>query len=182
MRLSIYWHLSCTCSIWGSTLHWLDKCLLYTTSNTYIACSGTPVTCCLSSFGKLVVNVNPIHSLPVDRKYQTGQSMDNHIILLFNLKYQRRCINVICLQNHNINAISWSIGFVCIRSTKSHCTKTNSNRQLARKHMCVKRVWRYQIGNQNPYIEKDRKHNGQKKKDIRTNNDLQNMHIQIKIE
>jgi hypothetical protein len=48
-----------------------------------------------------------------------------------------------------------------------HCTKTSSNRQLARKHMCVKRVWRYQIGNQNLYIEKDRKHNGQKKKDIR---------------
>jgi len=106
MRLSIYWYLCCTCCIWGSTLHWLDKCLLYTTSNTYLAFSGTPVTCCLSSFGKLVVHVTPVHSLPVDRKYQTGQSRDNHIIVLFNFKYKRRCINVICQQNHNINAMS----------------------------------------------------------------------------
>ena len=28
----------------------------------------------------------------------------------------------------------------------------------------------------------DRQHNGQKKKDKRTNNDLQNMHIKLKIE
>jgi len=30
--------------------------------------------------------------------------------------------------------------------------------------------------------KKDRQHNGQKKKDKRTNNDLQNMHITLKIE
>jgi len=30
--------------------------------------------------------------------------------------------------------------------------------------------------------KKDRQHNGQKKKDKRTNNDLQNMHIKLKIE
>ena len=30
--------------------------------------------------------------------------------------------------------------------------------------------------------KKDRKHNGQKKKDKRTNNDLQNIHIKLKIE
>jgi len=35
-----------------------------------------------------------------------------------------------------------------------------------------RRVWRYQRGNQNPYIEKNRQHNGQKKKYKRTNNDL----------
>ena len=29
---------------------------------------------------------------------------------------------------------------------------------------------------------KDRQHNGQKKKDKRTNNDLQNIHIKLKIE
>jgi predicted YcjX-like family ATPase len=65
------------------------------------------------------------------------------------------------------------------------------------------RVWRYQRGNQNPYIEeeqttqwpkdtkgviririskKNRQHNGQKKKYKRTNNDLQNIHIKLKIE
>jgi len=31
-------------------------------------------------------------------------------------------------------------------------------------------------------LKKDRQHNGQKKKDKRTNNDLQNMHITLKIE
>ena len=30
--------------------------------------------------------------------------------------------------------------------------------------------------------KKDRQHNGQKKKDKRTNNDLQNIHIKLKIE
>ena len=58
------------------------------------------------------------------------------------------------------------------------------------------------MGNQNPYIEeqttqwpkdrrtdntmakrqKNRQHNGQKKKYKRTNNDLQNIHIKLKIE
>ena len=48
-----------------------------------------------------------------------------------------------------------------------------------------RRVWRYQKGNQNPYIskknrqhngqkKKNRQYNGQKKKDKKTNNDLQN--------
>jgi hypothetical protein len=31
-------------------------------------------------------------------------------------------------------------------------------------------------------LKKDRQHNGQKKKDKRTNNDLQNIHIKLKIE
>jgi len=53
-----------------------------------------------------------------------------------------------------------------------HCTKTSSNRQLARRNMCVKRVWRYQ---RIRISKKDRQHNDQKKKDIRTNNDLQNI-------
>ena len=62
---------------------------------------------------------------------------------------------------------------------------------------------RYQRGNQNPYIKeeqtiqwpkytkrviiiriskKNRQHNDQKKKDKRTNNDIQNIHIKLKIE
>jgi hypothetical protein len=46
-------------------------------------------------------------SLPIDRKYQKGQSRDNYIILLFISKYKRRWINVIFLQDkHNINAVS----------------------------------------------------------------------------
>jgi hypothetical protein len=32
-------------------------------------------------------------SSSLDRKYQTGQSRDNKIILLFNSKYKRRWIN-----------------------------------------------------------------------------------------
>ena len=35
-------------------------------------------------------------------------------------------------------------------------------------------------GNQNPYTEEE--HNGQKKKYKRTNNDLQNIHIKLRIE
>jgi hypothetical protein len=31
-------------------------------------------------------------------------------------------------------------------------------------------------------LKKNRQHNGQKKKDKRTNNDLQNIHIKLKIE
>ena len=46
-------------------------------------------------------------SLPVDRKYEKGQSTDNYIILLFNSKYKRQWINVIFLQDkNNINAVS----------------------------------------------------------------------------
>jgi hypothetical protein len=41
---------------------------------------------------------------------------------------------------------------------------------------------RYQRGNQNPYIEEEQKTQWQKKKYKRTNNDLQNMHIKLKIE
>jgi len=47
----------------------------------------------------------------------------------------------------------------------------------------LRRVWRYQRGNQNPYIEDNtiqttqyRQHNSHKKEDNRTNNDLQNIH------
>jgi hypothetical protein len=36
--------------------------------------------------------------------------------------------------------------------------------------------------NQNPPMEEEQKHNDQKKKDKRTNNDLQNIHIKLKIE
>jgi hypothetical protein len=37
-------------------------------------------------------------------------------------------------------------------------------------------------GNQNRISKKNRQHNGQKKKYKRTNNDLQNIHIKLKIE
>ena len=36
-------------------------------------------------------------------------------------------------------------------------------------------------GNQNPYIVKNRQHSDQKKKYKRTNNDLQNIHVKLKI-
>jgi len=44
----------------------------------------------------------------------------------------------------------------------------------------IRRDWRYQRGNHNPYIEEE--HNDQMKKYKRTNNDLQNIHIKLKIE
>jgi hypothetical protein len=45
-------------------------------------------------------------SLPVDRKYQTGLSRDNYIILLFISKYKRQSINVIFMQDEdNINVV-----------------------------------------------------------------------------
>jgi hypothetical protein len=50
------------------------------------------------SFGNLVGKSS---SLPVDSKYQKGQSKGNYIILLFNSKYKRQCINVIFL-NKNV--------------------------------------------------------------------------------
>ena len=72
-----------------------------------------------------------------------------------------------------------------------------------------RRVWRHQMGSQNPYTvsasicgfflflyeevedtegvirirkSKNRQHNGQKKMYKRTNNDLQNIHLKLKIE
>jgi hypothetical protein len=47
----------------------------------------------------------------------------------------------------------------------------------------VRRVWRYQMGNHNPYIEKDQTTQWPKEKVYnRTNNDLQNIHIKLKNE
>jgi len=45
----------------------------------------------------------------------------------------------------------------------------------------LRRVLRYQRGNRIRNSKKDRQHNGQKKKDKRTNNDLQNIPIKLKI-
>jgi hypothetical protein len=44
--------------------------------------------------------------------------------------------------------------------------------------MLLRRVWRYQKGNQNPYIEEQTN----EEKDKMMNNDLQNIHIKLKIE
>jgi len=47
----------------------------------------------------------------------------------------------------------------------------------------IRRVWRYQRGNQNPHIEEEQTTEWPKQKKYkRTNNDLQNIHIQLKIE
>jgi hypothetical protein len=49
-------------------------------------------------------------SLPVDRKYQKGQSRVNLIILLINSKYRCRWINVTFLQDkQNINEVTSSV-------------------------------------------------------------------------
>ena len=44
--------------------------------------------------------------------------------------------------------------------------------------MAKRRVWRYQSGNQNPYIDEEQTTQWPKRK----NNDLQNIHIKLKIE
>ena len=55
-------------------------------------------------------------SLPVDKKYQKGQSRDNDIFLLFNSKYKRQWNNMIFLQDkHNINAVSYDKNLMHIR-------------------------------------------------------------------
>ena len=46
----------------------------------------------------------------------------------------------------------------------------------------IDRAWRYQRGNQNPYIEEEQTTQWPKKKYKKTNNDLQNIHIKLKIE
>ena len=45
-----------------------------------------------------------------------------------------------------------------------------------------RRVWRYQMGNQNPHIEENQTTQWQKKKYKTTKNGLQNIHIKLKIE
>jgi len=42
-----------------------------------------------------------------------------------------------------------------------------------------RRVWRYQRGNQNPYIKEEQTTQWPKEKVKRTNNDLQNIHIKL---
>ena len=49
-------------------------------------------------------------------------------------------------------------------------------------NMHLKRVWRYQRGNQNPYIEEQTTQWPNEKGHKRTNNDLKNIHIKLKIE
>jgi hypothetical protein len=46
----------------------------------------------------------------------------------------------------------------------------------------ARRFWRYQVVIRIRNSKTDRQNNGQKKKDKRTNNDLQNIHIKLKIE
>jgi len=46
----------------------------------------------------------------------------------------------------------------------------------------VRRVWRYQRGNLNPYIEEEQTTQWPNEKDKRTKNDQQNIHIKLKIE
>jgi hypothetical protein len=51
-----------------------------------------------------------------------------------------------------------------------------------RTHNFGGRVLRYQRANQNPYIGEEQTTQWQKKKHKRTNNELQNIHIKLKIE
>jgi hypothetical protein len=46
----------------------------------------------------------------------------------------------------------------------------------------MKQVPVYQSGNQNPYIKEEQTTQWSKEKEQKTNNDLQNIHIKLKIE
>jgi hypothetical protein len=85
-------------------MHRLDNGLLYNVADRNITFSITHSTCFLLIFG---IFFSPVQLLPIDRKCQKGQYMDNYIIVLFNSKYKRQWINVIFLQDeHTINAVS----------------------------------------------------------------------------
>ena len=48
--------------------------------------------------------------------------------------------------------------------------------------VCIRRAWRYQRGNQNPYIEEEQTTQWPKQMYKRKNNNLQNIHIRLTIE
>ena len=95
--------LSCTGFIWVGKLHWLDMFLLYSVTGWNIACSGTTVTCYLLSFCDHSCISS---SLPVDCKYQKGQSRDN-FINNSKSKFLLRWINATFLKGkYNSNGVS----------------------------------------------------------------------------
>jgi hypothetical protein len=57
----------------------------------------------------------------------------------------------------------------------------NFSKQITALSIYIRKVWRYQRGNQNPYIEEEQTTQWPKKKYKRTNNDPQNIHIKLKI-
>ena len=83
-----------TCSIWASKLQWLYKFVLNT-----MYCHWPKY-----SFFWYLFHMLPVEhwepnctssSLPVDRKYQKGQSRDNYIILLFNSRYKKLTLTML---------------------------------------------------------------------------------------
>jgi hypothetical protein len=81
--------------------------------------------------------------------------------------------------SNNKDMYSWQF---FLRTNVVNCCNARVDRSFKYK-LRLRRVWRYQ----REVIricksKKNRQHNGQKKKDKRTNNDLQNIHIKLKIE
>ena len=118
---------------------------------------------------KLPVELWEPSSLPLDnKKDEKGQSKDNFIILAINSKYKRRWINVICCRISTI--LMQCLKYMNIRhkseerlgehglypSFKHHthtCTLYILRRFINIVYIWQRSVWRYQRGNQNPYIE-----------------------------
>ena len=65
--------------------------------------------------------------------------------------------------------------------TKLCFSKTKQVHVVKPETSCPGRVWRYQRDNQNPYIEEERRTQWPNEKVQRTINDLQNIHIKLKI-
>jgi len=127
-----------------------------------LSLTGTP-TSYLLSVGNLV-------HFCWQKKYQKGQSMDNYIILAINSKYKRRWINVICCRINTI--LMQCLQYMSIRykseerlgeprlypSFKPHthkCTLYALKCFFNIVYLWQRSVWRYQKGNQNPYIEEE---------------------------
>jgi len=87
---------SLTCNIWYESVNWVNIAFLVHMYPYYML------------HVELWEPNGKSSSLPVDRKYQKGQSRDNYIILWFNAKYKRKWMNVIFLhEKHNSNAVTF---------------------------------------------------------------------------
>jgi hypothetical protein len=87
--LSSKFVLSCTCSIWGKKLHWLDNIVLhvYTVTDRNRAFSGNPSICYPLRFRNLIVN--PVHFLLTENIKRDNQG----IIILFYYLIQNRKVD-----------------------------------------------------------------------------------------
>jgi hypothetical protein len=118
---------------------------------------------------------------------------------LYHIKLNRVQPVISWIRSHNVRSgMNWLHRLLYIQLPSDHDHDGhlyNVNDDLSYQWVSesVRRVWRYQRGNQNPYIEdeqttqwsKDRRTDNtmvKRKGTKRTDNDLQNIHIKLKIE